>query len=255
MRAQQAATFDREEEQRALTGWFGVAAALAWVLVESISELLFGPHVRPVRSLALGSMVGAAAGLITAGLQWAALRGRVRGAGRLVPATVAASTLAGLLGGLLMYALINSVPLYRVAVPLQGAAGAVFMGLVTALGQWVVLRKWAAPGNDWRAWAAPAATGAVLGAACACVAAAAVMGAFGGLLPRGAWPYIWIAAYLAGGITGGAVFGRFLTLGLRRVLSGATADAGSAAQGRPEKGPAREHRPGTVPVNASIRFH
>ncbi|HET9493080.1 MAG TPA: hypothetical protein VFR15_02500 [Chloroflexia bacterium] len=230
MRAERAAPFDSEHERRVLTGWFGVSAALAWVVVESISELLFGPHVRLVRSLALGSAVGAAAGLLASGLQWFALRGRVRGAGRLVPATMAGSTAAGLLGGLAMYTLLNNVALYRVAVPLQGAAGAVFVGLVTALGQWAVLRSWAVPGRGWRDWARPAATGAVLGAASACAAAALVMGAFGGLLDRAAWPYIWIGAYLAGGIAGGTVFGRFVTLGLRRVLSGAADDARGRAE-------------------------
>jgi hypothetical protein len=222
MGAQRGNLLGSEHERRVLTGWFGVSAALAWVLVESLSELLFGPHVRLVRSLALGSAVGAAAGLLASGLQWLALRGRVRDAGRLVPATMAGSTAAGLLGGLLLYTLINNVALYRVAVPLQGAAGAVIVGLVTALGQWAVLRSWAIPARGWRLWAATTATGAALGAVCACIAAASVMLTFGGLLDRGAWPYIWIAAYLAGGITGGAVFGRFVTLGLRRALSGST---------------------------------
>jgi hypothetical protein len=56
------------------------------------------------------------------------------------------------------------------------------------------------------------------------------MGAFGGLLDRAAWPYIWIGAYLAGGIAGGTVFGRFVTLGLRRVLAGSIVKApGTAA--------------------------
>jgi hypothetical protein len=236
MRAQRTNLFGGEHERRVLTGWFGVSAALAWMLVESFSELLFGPHVRLVRSLALGSALGAAAGLLTSGLQWLALRGHVRGAGRLVPATMAGSTAAGLLGGLLLYTLINSMALYKVAVPLQGAAGAVIVGLVTALGQWAVLRSWAIPGRGWRLWAATTATGAALGAVCACIAAASVMLTLGGLLGRGAWPYIWIGAYLAGGIAGGAVFGRFVTLGLRRAVSGAAADArGQRAAASPKR--------------------
>jgi hypothetical protein len=217
--------FDSDEDRRKLTGRFGLSAVVAWVIAESLFELLFGPHVRLVRSLALGSGIGAAAGLLSSGLQWLALRGHVRDAGRLVPATTAGSTLAGLLGGLLLYTLINNVELYRLAVPLQGAAGAVFVGLVTSLGQWAVLRGCAVSRHGWRNWAATAATGAALGAVCACIAAASVMGALGGLLGRGAWPYIWIAAYLAGGIVGGIVFGRFITLALRQILPGATVEA------------------------------
>jgi hypothetical protein len=120
-----------------------------------------------------------------------------------------------------------------VAVPLQGVAGAVLVALVTALGQWAVLRSWAVPGHSWREWAGAAATGAVLGAISACAAAAMVMWAFGGVLGRGAWPYIWIGAYLSGGIAGGAVFGRFVTLGLRRALSSAADDASSPRRAYP----------------------
>ena len=225
MRAQHDAMFYSDEDRRKLTGLFGVAAVLAWVIAESFFELLFGPHVRLVRALAIGSSIGAVAGLLMSGLQWLALRGRVRDAGRLVPATTAGSTLAGLFGGLLLYVLINNVELYRLSVPLQGVAGAVFVGLVTTLGQWAVLRGWAVSRQGRRDWTVAAAAGAVLGAISAFIAAASVMGALGELLGRGAWPYIWIAAYLAGGVAGGTVFGRFVTLGLRQLLPGAGDEA------------------------------
>jgi cation transporter-like permease len=216
--ARQPIWFGSEEERRKLTGRCGAFAALWWAILEISFEIFFGPHVRLARSMAVGAGFGAAAGLIMSALQWSVLRGYVRSVGRLVPATVAGSTISGLICGSLLYFLNSSLDLYRWAPALQGAIGAAFAGLATAYAQWLVLRDWAAPGRDRRDWMAAAATGSVLGATSACVAAIMAPIVLNFFLESEWWPFIIIATYLAAGIAGGLSYGRFIDRGFRRVL-------------------------------------
>jgi hypothetical protein len=225
MHAGQVVWFVSEEARRKVTGWYGVFAALAWALLEIFFELLFGPHVRLMRALAIGSGMGAAAGLLASALQWLVLRGHAPGAGGLIVATTTGSTLAGLISGLLLYSLNHSVELYRWNLPLQGVACAIVVGLVGAAVQWVVVRHWAVAGESARGWGASALFGAALGAACACFIAFAAIGVLGAILDRRAWPYLLLGIHLIGGLVGGAVYGRFITVGLRRLLPGTTRHA------------------------------
>lgn len=224
MRAQQAVHFSSEEERRKLTRWCGLFAALGWMTLEVLFELLFGPHIRLVRSLAIGSGIGAVAGLLTSGLQWSVLRGYVHYPGWWIPAGTAGATLAGLISGLLLYTLNQHVALFNWILPLQGASGALFVGLVTAGMQWVVLRDWTASENEGRAWWIAAVAGSALGAAGACIIVAVLTGLLGAVLEKGAWPYILLAAYVTSGFVGGLAYGGGITWGLRRVLPRSTSN-------------------------------
>jgi hypothetical protein len=126
--------------------------------------------------------------------------------------------LAGLAAGFLLRAVDREVELYYSSVPLQGAFGAIFVGLAASVVQWLVLRSWVMPGYGWGVWLAIVTAGSIGGAACACAAVATVTTALSLALANFPWHFIVIIAYLAAGITGGTVYGRIVALGLRRVL-------------------------------------
>jgi hypothetical protein len=243
MHAGQTVWFGSEEERRGVTRWYGVFAALAWALLEIFFELLFGPHLRLVRALAIGAGLGAAAGLFASMFQWLMVRHHIPDAGRLIPATTAGWTLAGLSGAVLLYALNQRVEFYRWNLPLQGAAAAFIAGLVGAGVPWVVLRQWAVARTGGRRWGASALCGTALGAACAYLFAFALIGQLGANADARAWPDFLLSALLGGGLLGGTVYGGFITTGLRRVLPGASADA---PQVLPT--PSRQVRPASADV-------
>lgn len=221
MRPGQSAWPDSEDERRKMIRRCGVFAALGWIVLDTFFELLFGPHVRLLRSLAIGAELGAVVGLLTSSFQWLVLAGYAHEAGALIPVSTISSALAGLMAGLLLYALNQGVGLYAGNVPLQGAFGAVFVTLVTTRAQWVVIRKWASPGKRWRTWFRLTAAGSLLGAATACIAWAAITNVFGAILGVRAWPYILLAAHLTAGILGGALYGGAQVQALRQVLPAA----------------------------------
>ena len=216
----QAVWFRGDEEGRKLTRRCGVIATLGWVLLEVSFELLLGPHVLMMRSVTIGCAIGLIVGLLTSALQWSALHEHIRYTGALIPAITAASTLSGTLCGLLLYALNHGVPLYQWTVPLQGAVGAVFVGLVSAQAQWMIVRSRAGQGEGWRDWARPTFAGTIVGAAFACLASVAVIEVLTPFRAKLEWPYILMIAYLTAGIVGGGIHGSFVIRGLRRLLLG-----------------------------------
>jgi hypothetical protein len=230
VRPQHDMQFKSEEERRKLTRRCGAIAAVGWAVLEIFFELLFGPHLRIVRSMAIGAGIGAATGLIVAALQWMVLRRHVLDAGRLIPATMLGATLSGLVAGLLIYSFVHSAEVYGWIVPLRGITGAVFVGLVILRLQWMVLARREASWANWRHWAYPALGGSALAALSACVATFAIAGVLGVIMGRGGWPYIVLTAYLAAGIAGGILYGRTVTWGLQRVLVGAEQGAGKQAK-------------------------
>jgi len=223
--ARQAIKFRDDEERRKLTRWCGAFAALGWVILEVSFELLLGPHVLLMRSLAIGCTIGVIVGLLTSTLQWVVLHDHVRSAGALIPAITAGSTLSGIVCGLLLYLLSHSVPLYRWTIPLQGAIGAVFVGSVIAQVEWVILRNRTRHEESWRRWATPTIVGTMLGAAFACIASLAVILILTPIRAKLGWPYILIVANLTAGIVGGAIYGRLVTRGLRHLFIGPSAPA------------------------------
>jgi hypothetical protein len=220
VQARQAVWFHSDEELRKLTRWCGAVAALGWVILEVSFEVLLGPHVLLMRSLTIGCAIGAFVGLLTSTLQWIVLRDHVRYSGALIPAITAASTLSGMVCGLLLYSLSHNVPLYGWTIPLQGAVGAVFVGLVSAQAQWVVLRSRTGHGEGWGRWVTPTIAGTLLGAAFTCSTSLGVIMILTPIRARLGWPYILIVANLTAGIVGGAFYGRVITRGLRQLFVG-----------------------------------
>jgi hypothetical protein len=186
-----------------------------------------------MRALAIGAGLGVVAGLLAALFQWLVVRRHVPDAGRLIPATTAGWTLAGLSGALLLYALDQSVALYGWNLPVQGIAAAFVAGLVGAGGPWVVLRQWAGAGTGGRRWGASALCGTTLGAASAGLLALVAISDLSANLDGRAWATLLLSTLLIGGLVGGAIYGRFVTAGLRQVLPGAPESPAPAPAPRP----------------------
>jgi hypothetical protein len=221
-------------------GAFGLAAALGWLIATAFFELLFGPQVQVVRSLALGSGIGVACGLSTGVLEWQAVREQVPDAGRIIPAAIASWTLAGVLAGLLLYYLSRSVDVYGPGVPLQGVVGATVVGLLGMSGQWVVVRSWAASEGGGRRWLLAVAAGATLGGACAIASSALLLAIAAPILPKEIWPYALIAASLTAAVVGGLVYGRCVGHGLRLISRREGAVEARPASSTPTTGPDAE---------------
>jgi hypothetical protein len=192
--------------------------ALGWVIAEIAYELLLGPHIRLLRTLAIGSGVGAAVGLLTSTLQWSVLRHYVGSAGRWVVATTVGYTLGGLLAGFLLYQAIELTDLFRSTLGVQGIISSGISGLAASTMQWPVLRGWIGPGLSWRSWIVPVTVGSALAAPVAWLAGVVVLALLALTIGDGAWPVVIAGSYLAAGLAGSVVYSRFLALGFRRVL-------------------------------------
>jgi len=196
-------------------------AALGWVITEIAYELLLGPHVRLLRTIAVGSGVGALVGLLVSTLQWSAFRHYVKNAGRWIVFTTAGYTLAGLLGSFLLYFAIDQTEFFRSTLGVQGALSSGITGLVVAAMQWPVLKDWVGPGIQWRSWMIPVTLGTALAVPIAWLAGVIVLALLGWLIGDGAWPVVIAGSYLAAAIAGSQAYGRFLDRAFNRVLPGA----------------------------------
>jgi hypothetical protein len=207
-------------------------------VLEIFFELLFGPHLRLMLALAIGSGLGVGVGLLAAMCQWLVMRRHIPDAGRLIPAITAGWTLAGLSGAILLYVLNQRVEVYRWNLPLQGIMAAFVAGLVGSGGPWIVLRHWAVAGTSGRRWGASVLCGTTLGAASAWLLAFVAINGLGTNLDGRTWTLLLLSTLVAGGLVEGAVYGRFVTTGLRQVLAAAP---DSASQGPPT--PSRHRQP------------
>jgi len=191
---------------------------IGWLIAEIAYELLLGPHIRLLRTLAIGSGVGAVTGLLTSTLQWSVLRHYVGTAGRWVVATTVGYTLGGLLASFLLYQAIELTDLFRSTLGVQGIVSSGIAGLAASIMQWPVLRSWIGQDLGWRRWIVPVTVGSALAAPVAWLAGVVVLALLALTIGEGAWPVVIAGSYLAAGIAGSVVYRRFLALGFRRVL-------------------------------------
>jgi hypothetical protein len=211
-------TIPTESDRRKIIFRCSLWGAIGWVITELAYELLFGPHIRLLRTLAVGTLVGLLAGLFVSTTQWLVLRHYVRAAGWWIVATTAGYTLAGGVSGFLLYQAIASTDVFRTTLALQGILSSAATGLVVGVTQWLVLSDWVDPDLGWRSWIVPVTVGTALAAPVSALVGAGVLALLTWLVGVGSWTLIVIAAYLSAGIVGGTIYGRFLALGFRRTL-------------------------------------
>ncbi|MFL5731790.1 MAG: hypothetical protein ACJ78Q_01205 [Chloroflexia bacterium] len=193
-------------------------AALGWVIAEICYELLLGPHIRLLRSVALASGIGAVVGLLTSTLQWRVLRHYVQNAGWWVAATTFGHMFAGIFSGFLLYQAIQSVDLFRSTIPLQGVVCSGITGLVAGALQWLVLRNWVEPTVRREGWMRPVTIGSALSAPVAWLAGTVALTLLALLVGDGPWPLVVAGTYLTAGIAGSLVYRRFLHRAFHQVL-------------------------------------
>lgn len=207
-----------EADRRRIISLCSAAAVGGWIVAEVLNELLLGPHIRFLRTLSMGSGIGVYVGLLTSTLQWLVLRKYVPNAGLWILASTTGYTLAAMFGSALLYQAIQNTEQYTSILPLQGVASSGVSGLVLSVVQWFVLRRWVDPKLGWRNWMLPLTLGNALAPPVAWLAGSGVLGLLGRTFGLGAWPVILGVGYLAAGVAGGIVYGRFFGWGLRRVL-------------------------------------
>jgi MFS family permease len=225
-------TIPSEAHRRKLISRCALWGALGWVLTEILYEILFGPHIRLLRALAVGALIGVLVGLITSTMQWLALRRYVRAAGWWIVATTLGYTLAGTISSFLLWQAISNTEVFRTTLPLQGVISSAITGIVVSVAQWFVLADWTDPDLGWRSWIVPITVGTGLAAPAAWLAGAITLLLLTWLLGPGSWALIVVGAYLAAGVVGGNIFGRFIALGFRRTLPEPVAESSPQAVDR-----------------------
>ena len=210
-----------DNQRKKLIFRLSLYGAIGWVLTELMYELMLGPHIRLLRALAVGSLVGVLVGLLISTLQWLSLRHYVRAAGWWIVATTAGYTLGGVISSFTLYQAIANIEVFKTTLSLQGVLSSAVTGIVIGVTQWFVLGDWTDPELGWRSWIVPIALGTGLAAPVAWLAGGAVIGLLYWLLGAGPWPVIIVGGYLASGIAGGTVIGRFMAWGFRRTLPNA----------------------------------
>jgi hypothetical protein len=213
-----AMTIPTEHERERIATLCSVFGALGLVVAEILYEVLLGPHIRLVRTLSVGSMIGVVAGLLTATLQWLVLRRYVPGAGAWIVATTAGYTLAATMSSFLLYQAILETEQFTSVLPLQGVVSSGLSGLVLSVVQWVVLRRWVHPALGWRSWMVPLTLGNALAPPIAWLAGLGTGSLMTQLLGLGSWPVIALTGIIAAALAGAIVYGRFLAWGFHRVL-------------------------------------
>jgi hypothetical protein len=211
-------TIPSEADRKRIIARCSAYGALGWVITELAYELMLGPHIRLLRSVAVGSVVGALVGLLVASLQWSVLRHYVRGASLWVAATTAGYTLGGFLGGFLIYLAVAQTDIFRSTLALQGILSSGITGLVVGAIQWPMLKEWVGPALRWQSWIVPVTVGSALAAPVAGLAGGAVLALLAVTIGEGPWPLIVVGSYLTAAIAGSIVYRRFLASGFRRVL-------------------------------------
>jgi hypothetical protein len=192
--------------------------AIGWIVSEIAYELLLGPHVQLLRSLMIGSGVGALIGFLSSTTQWLVLNRYVRNAGWWIAATTAGYTLGGVLSSFFLYLAIQNTDLFRSTIPLQGILAGAFTGFTLGVVQWLVIGDWVDPDVSWRNWIVPVTVGTALAAPIAWLAGAIAILVLTWNIGQGAWPIVIIGGYLAAAFAGGIVYRRFLAQAFRRTL-------------------------------------
>jgi hypothetical protein len=190
------------------------AAGAGWLLFQGGANLLLGPHISIVRTLALGSSIGVIVGLIVALLQWAALRRHVA-AGWWIPATTAGCTLGGSLGAYFAYNSLQEWRGFTTLLPLPQLAANLLAGALLTGGQWLVLRHWV---TGTRRWVSLNLSGAGLAAPIAAVAGLLTATLINSTLGLRAWPLTLVTCYVVSGSVGSLIYTRCAAGALASIL-------------------------------------
>lgn len=221
-------------ERRVLIRRYSGAAGAGWLLFQLFANVLLGPHISLVRTLALGSSIGASTGLVVALLQWLALRRHVA-AGWWIPATTAGCTFAGSLGAYFAYNSLQEWRGFTTLLPLPQLAANLLVGAILTGGQWLVVRHWV---TGARRWAGLQIAGAGLAAPVAAIAGLLTAALLNTVLSLRAWPLTLVSCYVVSGAVGSLIYARCAALALAAILPHVAPSAAPACDtwvtGRPD---------------------